>query len=157
MRLMRLIHTSTLMLKEFIGPDIPMYNWYRNSTVCYTYLADVEISPNHAADLNFNGEEEWKGWEYSFRRSRWFKRGWTLQELIAPSTVQFNDKDWTFFASKDLIASEISVITGIPTSMLDSSEHTTAYYEVRKPFAAEIMSWASRERLLEWRTWPIVF
>jgi hypothetical protein len=28
-------------------------------------------------------------WESAFRSSRWFTRGWTLQELLAPTTVEF--------------------------------------------------------------------
>ncbi|KAI0457300.1 HET-domain-containing protein [Xylaria acuta] len=55
-----------------------MYAWYRNSAICYAYLSDVLISdPAHAAS--------WSSLD-SFRRSRWFRRGWTLQELLAPKT-----------------------------------------------------------------------
>ncbi|KAF2207645.1 hypothetical protein CERZMDRAFT_50719 [Cercospora zeae-maydis SCOH1-5] len=47
-----------------------MYRWYYNAQVCYAYLEDVWTPPES-------------------RRSLWFTRGWTLQELIAPETVRF--------------------------------------------------------------------
>ncbi|KAF2466664.1 uncharacterized protein BDR25DRAFT_359180, partial [Lindgomyces ingoldianus] len=46
-----------------------MFRWYRNAARCYVYLSDP--------------------WELEFQRSRWFTRGWTLQELLAPSSVEF--------------------------------------------------------------------
>src|ERR1700760_1117571 len=49
---------------------ISMFRWYRNSAKCYVYLADVST-------------KDWR-WKPAFRKSRWFSRGWTLQELIAP-------------------------------------------------------------------------
>ena len=53
-----------------------MYRWYRRAEVCYAYLFDVPpLSPN----LN----------KAMFKASQWFTRGWTLQELIAPSHVTF--------------------------------------------------------------------
>jgi len=54
-----------------------MYRWYRDCTVCYAYLADV---PNNASQ---------EVQERKFRESRWFTRGWTLQELIGPLTLEF--------------------------------------------------------------------
>ena len=56
-----------------------MFRWYQNATKCYVYLADVSTStttdpPQHSHD--------WGTWEVSFRTSKWFTRGWTLQELI---------------------------------------------------------------------------
>src|SRR5262249_8258217 len=54
-----------------------MFKWYRNAKVCYAYLVDVQ-----AAD------------PASFEKSRWFTRGWTLQELIAPKRLIFFDGRW---------------------------------------------------------------
>lgn len=52
-----------------------MFRWYQNSEVCYAYLSDVDSSVN-------------------FTLSAWFTRGWTLQELLAPTDVRFYDRFW---------------------------------------------------------------
>ena len=73
-----------------------------------------------------------------FRRSCWFKRGWTLQELIAPAKVYFYDRDWEFMGSKDgVLAPIIQSITGIPQDfLLGKRPHTEAS-------VAQRMYWAS--------------
>jgi hypothetical protein len=63
--------TSSAELTEAINS---MFRWYQEATVCYVYLADVQ------ATAASNPE---------FRKSRWFTRGWTLQELIAPRNITF--------------------------------------------------------------------
>ena len=50
-----------------------MYHWYQSAQICYAYIVDIE------SDANFD----------DFKRSRWFTRGWTLQELLAPRVVEF--------------------------------------------------------------------
>ena len=62
-----------------------IFRWYRNAVKCYVDLADVP-RPILDADVGLS-------WESSFRKSRWFKRGWTLQELIAPALVEFFSKE----------------------------------------------------------------
>jgi len=53
-----------------------MFRWYRNAAKCYVYLTDVSTSEHsQSPDLP---------WKAAFSGSRWFKRGWTLQELLAP-------------------------------------------------------------------------
>jgi len=59
-----------------------MFRWYRNATKCYVYLSDVPAREHDASDHNSP-----LTWEVSLMRSRWFTRGWTLQELIAPASV----------------------------------------------------------------------
>ncbi|RYP79640.1 hypothetical protein DL770_006589 [Monosporascus sp. CRB-9-2] len=59
-----------------------MYRWYEKAQVCYAYLDDVTGGGNR------------EHLEFEFAKSRWFTRGWTLQELIAPSNVVFLGKDW---------------------------------------------------------------
>lgn len=71
--------TSSAELSEAINS---MFRWYREAQCCYIYLADV-----HAEPAEYFGE--------SLRQSRWFTRGWTLQELIASSNRFFFDADWT--------------------------------------------------------------
>ncbi|KAF5236263.1 hypothetical protein FAUST_6611 [Fusarium austroamericanum] len=70
--------SSSAELSEAINS---MFTWYRNSAVCYIYLDDVEgMAPESLS---------------AFRRSRWFTRGWTLQELVAPQTRRFFDMHWS--------------------------------------------------------------
>lgn len=55
-----------------------MYQWYQDAKICYVYLEDVEK----------------ENWQETLQRSEWFKRGWTLQELLAPQSVIFYDRSW---------------------------------------------------------------
>ncbi|KAF2115159.1 heterokaryon incompatibility protein-domain-containing protein [Lophiotrema nucula] len=64
-----------------------MFSWYRNAVKCYAYLADVLVA--EAPDVGKSHQHASHLWEYAFRRSRWFTRGWTLQELLAPASVEF--------------------------------------------------------------------
>ncbi|KAF2195026.1 HET-domain-containing protein [Zopfia rhizophila CBS 207.26] len=61
-----------------------MFRWYRNATRCYVYLSDVSTAKRKAS-----GQSSEFTWEPAFRESRWFTRGWTLQELLAPGLVEF--------------------------------------------------------------------
>ncbi len=72
-----------------------MFAWYSRASVCYAYLSDVrsDEDPTHAGS--------------SFRRSRWFTRGWTLQELIAPAEVVFLAADWTEIGTKHTLCQTI--------------------------------------------------
>lgn len=84
-----------------------MYDWYANAAVCYVYLSDVTTStPGKPSNL---GE---------FEQSRWFSRGWTLQELIAPSNALFFDRDWSRLGSRASLAASIQSTTGIPSHVL---------------------------------------
>jgi hypothetical protein len=56
-----------------------MFRWYRDAQHCNVYLSDVLVSNNR----NIQPQQTW---ELAFWKSRWFTRGWTLQELIAPSS-----------------------------------------------------------------------
>ena len=60
-----------------------MFRWYKNAAKCYVYLSDVLI-PDDEVENNSNLDVE-----SVFRTARWFTRGWTLQELIAPRCVEF--------------------------------------------------------------------
>lgn len=83
-----------------------MYNYYRDADVCFAYLEDVPWD-NEPATHNSR-----------FQRSRWFTRGWTLQELIAPKYVEFYDMDWAFIGTKHELASLCSQITMVDTAVL---------------------------------------
>ena len=112
-----------------------MFRWYANAAVCYAYLSDVHITGDKSADL-----PQVRG----LRQSKWFTRGWTLQELLAPEKVVFLDCDWDAFGTKMTLAQEISTITGIRPICL---QHT---FLITLPFryvsVAEKMSWASKRK-----------
>ncbi|KAF1817352.1 HET-domain-containing protein [Eremomyces bilateralis CBS 781.70] len=84
-----------------------MFRWYRESTRCYVYLSDVPDRQNPAATE-----------ELAFPNYRWFKRGWTLQELLAPSSVQFFSWKGKPLGSKKSREEEIRQITGIAIEAL---------------------------------------
>jgi hypothetical protein len=119
--------TSSAELSEAINS---MYRWYQESRVCYAYLADV---PPNAVDHRTGtiGPE--------FSKSRWFTRGWTLQELIAPSTVIFLDQKWQEIGTKSSLQRMISEITNIPTDILLGADLEGAS-------VAQRMSWASKRK-----------
>jgi hypothetical protein len=65
-----------------------MFRWYQNAARCYVFLSDVSLSV-----VKETGIVPCSDWEASFRASAWFTRGWTLQELIAPVTVEFFSRE----------------------------------------------------------------
>ena len=101
-----------------------MFRWYQESTLCYAYLADVP-SDGRAQVV-----------ESAFRRSRWFTRGWTLQELIAPKSLVFFSKDWKYLSDKSALSSILSEITGIDSDVLRSGDFSSASVSMK-------LSWAS--------------
>lgn len=104
-----------------------MYEWYHNAEVCYVYLADVPSTENPHAIHSY------------FSRSKWFSRGWTLQELIAPSSVIFYGADWKEVGTKASLQPVISTVTGIDSAVI-LSNHTVDIC------AAQIMSWAAKRQ-----------
>ena len=118
--------TSSAELTEAINS---MFRWYRNSTVCYAYLADVSASKSTSVVLKDVVVKQ-------LEHSRWFRRGWTLQELIAPSNVVFYSKYWNRLGTKSGLSSIISSITKIQQPFLNSENLPSASI-------AQKMSWAS--------------
>jgi hypothetical protein len=82
-----------------------MFKWYLSASKCYVYLSDVS-STGCVQD------------SVAFPDSRWFTRGWTLQELLAPNYVQFFSKEGVLLGDKHSRVEEISEITNIPTEAL---------------------------------------
>ena len=87
-----------------------MFRWYQNATRCYVYLSDVSKPET--------GVDDQRAWGEAFRKSRWFTRGWTLQELIAPRLLDFFSLEGKRLGSKLSLASEINEITGIDIKAL---------------------------------------
>jgi hypothetical protein len=99
--------------------------------VCYAYLADVPES-HTPAELEGDTHRH----TTSFSRSRWFTRGWTLQELIAPPELQFFSSTWQKIGDKSQVSTLIESITGIEQEILFSGDPSTASVGQR-------MRWAS--------------
>jgi hypothetical protein len=106
--------TSSAELSEALNS---MYRWYQKADVCYAYLADVP-SKN------------------KFSTSRWFTRGWTLQELIAPLTLIFFDEEWNKLGTKASLQQDVSNRTNVPVDILLGADLETASI-------AQRMSWAA--------------
>ena len=112
-----------------------MYAWYEQSKLCLVYLSDVECNPEPDNAL----------FRQQFASSRWFTRGWTLQELIAPSHVSFYSQDWAFIGTRQSLRSDIHTITGIPESVFDLSLPEAAARDrgLQDLSLAQKMSWAA--------------
>ncbi|KAF2740903.1 HET-domain-containing protein [Polyplosphaeria fusca] len=90
-----------------------MFRWYQRATKCYVYLSDVHV-PEEITDVQAFRIT----WIEAFRQSRWFTRGWTLQELIAPAQVEFFSKNGKRLGSKISLEKEVCGITKIPIAAL---------------------------------------
>ncbi|PQE16172.1 Pfs NB-ARC and Ankyrin domain protein [Rutstroemia sp. NJR-2017a BVV2] len=88
-----------------------MFCWYKGAAKCYVYLSDVVA-------IHDGVEQSQSIWEPSFRASRWFTRGWTLQELLAPTSVEFFSRDGKRLGDKESLKLIIQEITGIATDAL---------------------------------------
>jgi hypothetical protein len=116
--------SSSAELSESINS---MFMWYKMANVCYAYMEDVPS----IGDGQFS--------KRTFAQSRWFTRGWTLQELLAPSVLYFFTAEWDNMGSKQRLASQISTITGISQGFLVGRA-------LSKASIAKRMSWASRRK-----------
>jgi hypothetical protein len=112
--------TSSAELTEAINS---MYHWYEKAETCYAYLVDLESTA---------------AWRENLPHCRWFTRGWTLQELIAPADVYFFDQHWNMLFRKSGGIDVLTSITGIDRDVLGDSR------SLRSISVAQRMSWASR-------------
>jgi len=113
-----------------------MYTWYQRSVACYAFLSDVyrniEDSDGHWITENPDLVQE-------VMNSRWWTRGWTLQELIAPLAVVFHitgARGWIKIGSKSSLLELVAARTGIDAAILRG-------LDVRERSVAQRMSWAS--------------
>jgi hypothetical protein len=107
-----------------------MFRWYQNATKCYVYLSDVWF-----AEAASGSTLEEYDWESAFRSSRWFTRGWTLQELLAPNIVEFFSLEWQKLGDKVSLKALVRKATGIPYDVLDGAP----------------LSWSSVNERLQWK------
>ncbi|RPD55153.1 HET-domain-containing protein [Lentinus tigrinus ALCF2SS1-6] len=111
-----------------------MYRYYSMAEVCYAYLCDVPTG--NLLDGPIPSSRKLSTQE-AFARSRWHKRGWTLQELIAPDVVVFVSQDWIILGAKADFPTLLYNITGIPHGVL------TLVQEPGELGIAHRMSWAA--------------
>jgi hypothetical protein len=106
-----------------------MFQWYKHSSICYAYLSDVTLET----------------FLVSFPQSRWYRRGWTLQELLAPKKLVFYDRDWHGLGTKQDHADWISGFTRIDAiALLGAMPHQNGKEADLGVFCvAKRMSWAS--------------
>lgn len=76
----------------------------------------------------------------AFRNCRWFKRGWTLQEILAPDEVQFFSTSWTRIHRSPELLLEVSSITQIHVEALSKTRAIETYS------IAQRMSWAAHRK-----------
>jgi hypothetical protein len=139
--------TSSAELSEAINS---MFAWYRNAERCYVYLADIlrnESRLTYIGDASLQGNlclyEKSSAYSTEYveldklRLFRWFTRGWTLQELLAPSVVTFFDSSWQIVGEKrdSRFRQHLSFITGIDVSHLFNS------HGISSASISERMSW----------------
>ena len=115
--------TDLVELSEAINS---MFRWYKYAHVCYAYLSDVP-------DNQYPREPGSK-----FQTSRWFQRGWTLQELLAPKRLIFYNSEWQPLGTKVRLSRVVESITGIPHLFLKG------IVDLYGASVAQRMSWAAQ-------------
>ncbi|KAJ1322964.1 HET domain-containing protein [Microdochium nivale] len=128
--------SSSAELSEAINS---MFKWYQRSAICFVYLGDFSVT----------GHPENPGYNYvcfgptsireSFAASRWFRRSWTLQELVGPEHVHFYSREWMYVGAKDdeQFCRVLAERTRIPAEILTQPE------KFRQASVAQRMSWAA--------------
>ena len=115
--------TNSVELHEAINS---MFRWYMDASICYAYLSDVPIDDSPRDPIS------------KFFSSRWFERGWTLQELLAPPILRFYNSKWRYLGTKGEMCDTIERITGIPSPFL------LGIADLQAASVAQRMSWAAR-------------
>lgn len=135
--------SSSAELSEAINS---MFRWYKHAVVCYVYLDDIDVfDPMRSGGISFARGEPKRFWttnidmisEKDLSKARWFTRGWTLQELIAPENVAFYIKGWNYVGNKVSMRKKLARITGI-------DELTLVVRNLEAVSIARRMSWAAK-------------
>ncbi|KAH6672942.1 heterokaryon incompatibility protein-domain-containing protein [Halenospora varia] len=116
-----------------------MFAWYGDAEICYAYLSDV-----HASSSDFNKQLR------ELAHSNWFNRGWTLQELIAPTVVVFFAHNWSVIGSRSSLIVTITQTTGIHRDLFGGASlevsQTPDHNRLSQYSVAQKMSWASKRK-----------
>ncbi|KAM3425647.1 hypothetical protein BST61_g7592 [Cercospora zeina] len=119
-----------------------MYRWYTDAAVCYAYLADVDLEKANFTHSTGSSQPAPRATQYQtlLRSSRWLTRGWTLQELIAPSKTVFYDKRWRELGDTTIPTLQVALadLTGIDTSLLHDRSALHALPVAKR------LSWAAK-------------
>jgi hypothetical protein len=118
-----------------------MFRWYQQAAKCYVYLSDVSTKKRKLGD-----EEPQNTWEQVFRKSRWFSMGWTLQELLAPASVEFFCERGNRLGDKQSLEQLVHEITEIPILALRGS--TLSHFS-----AEQKLGWAKSRRTTREEDW----
>ncbi|KAL6800870.1 heterokaryon incompatibility domain-containing protein [Trichoderma sp. SZMC 28013] len=105
-----------------------MFRWYRDAAICYAYLEDASERYIRLPIRNSSVIEH----------CRWFTRGWTLQELLAPKEIVFFGAKWTPVGRKTELKKILEQITGIPCAILIGS------MQLDQTSVANRMNWAAK-------------
>ncbi|KAK5653965.1 hypothetical protein OQA88_7641 [Cercophora sp. LCS_1] len=105
-----------------------MWTWYSQAAVCYAFLEDVQHGKMRGG---------YRVWKDDFVQSRWFKRGWTLQELLAPRKLVFYGAGWKMLGTKSGLVRTVEKASGIDRRTLLEPGM------VGKASVARRMAWAS--------------
>ncbi|OJA14572.1 hypothetical protein AZE42_06368 [Rhizopogon vesiculosus] len=103
-----------------------MHRWYYNSDICIVHLAESETIEDMMYD-------------------EWTRRGWTLQELLAPVNIKFFNKYWMPMTrdandkspKKTEIMQKLEIATGIPHKDLWIFQPGPARVDERMTWAAK--------------------
>jgi hypothetical protein len=123
--------SSSAELSEAINS---MFRWYRNAAKCYVYLSDVSVDGSVGTDPSSQ-----QSWNLAFKQSRWFTRGWTLQELLAPRIVEFFSAEGERLGDKQSLEKVLYEVTGIAIPALRGSPLSQFSSDER-------MSWAEKRK-----------
>ncbi|KAI2783557.1 HET-domain-containing protein [Daldinia loculata] len=135
--------TSSAELTESINS---MYRWYKDSVVCYVYMEDVPrecplLTGKDDQESDPESDPDLQPWIGAFKSARWFTRGWTLQELIAPRELRFFGQGWNFLGTREgALLKLICQITNIDATVLKG---------LRSPSVLSVatrMSWAANRQ-----------
>jgi hypothetical protein len=107
-----------------------MFRWYEDASICYVYLSDLNDNIRGSGATSST---------LSWESCRWFTRGWTLQELLAPSKLEFYDHAWDFLGERNSrpILQALSSITSIDEHILADSRR------IHEVSIGTRMSWAA--------------
>jgi hypothetical protein len=117
--------SSSSELQEAINS---MFRWYQNAAICYAYLTDVSIGKHSRSSQPL--------WHLAFSQSRWFTRGWTLQELLAPPSVEFFSREGKRLGDKRSLEVQVQQITGIAIQALRGKSLSEFSVDERMSWAA---------------------